>query len=268
MNNEERIWKLYKYTCKHNGLIYFGITSKTLQQRWKAGYRENPRLQNTINKYGEDEFIREVVLDNLTKDEACAEEIKHIAEYKATDKNIGFNISIGGTAPMAGRHHTEEAKKKFSETRRGENNSFYGKKHTKETREHLSEMFKGKKHTEEWKRGQSERAKLWHQTHENPMKGNHRFAGKNNPNYGKTGSKCPSAVAVNQFDLDGNFIKRFGSIVEAAHEFGLYNGSHISDVCRGKRKQCKGYIWKYATDVDVHFVDEDCDESEENADES
>ena len=116
MNNEERIWKLYKYTCKHNGLIYFGITSKTLQQRWKAGYRENPRLQNTINKYGEDGFIREVVLDNLTKDEACAEEIKHIAEYKATDKNIGFNISIGGTAPMAGRHHTEEAKKKIGES--------------------------------------------------------------------------------------------------------------------------------------------------------
>ena len=264
MNNEERIWKLYKYTCKHNGLIYFGITSKTLQQRWKAGYRENPRLQNTINKYGEDGFIREVVLDNLTKDEACAEEIKHIAEYKATDKNIGFNISIGGTAPMAGRHHTEEAKKKFSETRKGEHNAFYGKHHTEEAKKRMSEQRKGVKHTEEWKLEQSKRSKEWHKTHENPMKGNHRFAGEKNPMFGMTGSKCPSAVSVNQYTLDGQFIQRFGSIVEAANSLGLYNGAHISDVCRGKRKQCKGYIWKYATDVDVHFVDEDCDENEDD----
>ena len=256
MDNEERVWKLYKYTCKHNGLIYFGITSKTLQQRWNAGYRENPRFQNTINKYGTDGFIKEIILDHLTKDEACAEEIKHIAEFKATDKNIGFNISPGGTAPMYGRKHSEETRKKFSETRRGENNSFYGKKHSKETREHLSEMFKGRKHTEEWKREQSKRSKLWHQTHENPMKSNHRFSGEKNPMYGRTGSKSPVSVRVYQYDLNDNFIKKFDSLTEAAKEVGLYNGSHISEVCRGKRKNCAGYIWKYATEADENWEDE------------
>lgn len=89
------------------------------------------------------------------------------------------------------------------------------------------------------------------------MKWNHRFAGEKNPMFGMTGSKCPSAVSVNQYTLDGQFIRRFGSIIEAANSLCLYNGSHISDVCRGKRKQCKGYIWKYTTDVDVHFVDDD-----------
>ena len=40
-------------------------------------------------------------------------------------------------------------------------------------------------------------------------------------------------------------------------------------VCSSKypHKQYKGYAWKYATDVDVHFVDENCDENEEDADE-
>lgn len=128
----------------------------------------------------------------------------------------------------------------------------------------MSEQRKGVKHTEEWKLEQSKRSKEWHKTHENPMKGNHRFAGEKNPMFGMTGSKCPSAVSVNQYTLDGQFIRRFGSIVEAANSLGLYNGSHISDVCRGKRKQCKGYIWKYTTDVDVHFVNEYCDENEED----
>ena len=68
-----------------------------------------------------------------------------------------------------------------------------------------------------------------------------------------------AVISVNQYTLDGQFIQRFGSIVEAANSLGLYNGAHISDVCRGKRKQCKGYIWKYTTDVD-----EDCDENEED----
>ena len=106
--NSERVWKLYKYTCIHNGLIYFGITSKTLDERWRDKYIGNPRLHNCIMKYGKEGFIREIILDGLTLDEAAAAEIEHIAKYNATDKNIGFNISIGGTAPMAGRHHSEE----------------------------------------------------------------------------------------------------------------------------------------------------------------
>ena len=57
MDKEERVWKLYKYTCKHNGLIYFGITCKTLDQRWAEKYRGNPKLHNTIQKYGKKDLL-------------------------------------------------------------------------------------------------------------------------------------------------------------------------------------------------------------------
>lgn len=257
---EEKTWKLYKYTCIPNGLIYFGITCKTLDERWANGngYRSNSHLDRCIKLYGEKNFIKEIILENLTFEEACNKEIEYIEKYNATDKNIGFNISRGGTAPMYGRKHSSESCKKFSETRKGEQNGFYGKHHTEKTKEILREKNLGKKHSEEWKQEQSARAKEWHKTHENPMKDNHRFAGKNNPMYGIRGGEHPASVAVCQYDLNGNYIQTFSSIVEANKALGIKH-SHISDCCNGLRKKCKGYIWKYANkefNCEVKFIDE------------
>lgn len=124
-----RTFIVYKYTAKHNGLVYIGITSQSLKTRWRQGYKANPRLYNAIQKYGEDGFIKEILYKDLTKEEACQKEIETIALYDSTNPEKGYNISLGGTAPMWNRHHSEGTKKKFSETRKGENNSFYGKKH-------------------------------------------------------------------------------------------------------------------------------------------
>lgn len=123
---------VYKYTAKHNGKIYIGITSRGLEQRWKDGYRANPRLQRTIKKYGKEGFIREVLYDNLSKEDACQKEIELIAKYDAINPDIGYNIALGGTAPMYGKKHSEETKAKYHISRLGEKNSFYGKHHDRE----------------------------------------------------------------------------------------------------------------------------------------
>ncbi len=52
---------------------------------------------------------------------------------------------------------------------------------------------------------------------------------------------------VSQYDLDGNFMRSYGSVREASIAIGIkYDGS-ISMVCSGyrKRKTAHGYIWKY-----------------------
>jgi len=51
-------------------------------------------------------------------------------------------------------------------------------------------------------------------------------------------------VAVNQYTLDGVFIKRHLSIGLAAKEVNGGQGN-IWSVCQGKRKKHKGYLWKY-----------------------
>lgn len=50
---------------------------------------------------------------------------------------------------------------------------------------------------------------------------------------------------VNQYDLQGNFIKTWDSISEIEKE---YNVTHtaIRFCCLNKIKTCKGYIWRYA----------------------
>ena len=52
-------------------------------------------------------------------------------------------------------------------------------------------------------------------------------------------------IKVNQYTLDGEFIARYNSLVEASQ---IINGSPhcIGACCRGKTKSSGGYIWKYA----------------------
>lgn len=49
---------------------------------------------------------------------------------------------------------------------------------------------------------------------------------------------------VDQFDLDGNYIKTFNSVSDAARELNLHQ-SLISYCCAGKRKTTGGFIWKF-----------------------
>lgn len=51
---------------------------------------------------------------------------------------------------------------------------------------------------------------------------------------------------VSQYDKDGNFIKTFNTIKEAAQAVGLKSISAITNACTGLSKTSKGFIWKYA----------------------
>ena len=73
-----------------------------------------------------------------------------------------------------------------------------------------------------------------------------------NINYGTRNKKLSKIMRnyekfskkINQYDLEGNFIKTWGSIKEIWRETG-YTRSAISKCCRGIYKKSKGYIWKF-----------------------
>ena len=181
----ERKWCVYMHTNKTNNKVYIGVTSLKPQERWHkdgSGYKRNKYFWRAIKKYGWDGFEHIIFAEDLTKEEACKMEIGLIALYQSNNSSYGYNLSTGGEGggsgipwsdeqrkalsnkfkgrilsdewkakigkANTGKHHSEETRRKLSEQRAGELNSFYGKTHTQETKNKMSEIKKGKPVTE------------------------------------------------------------------------------------------------------------------------
>lgn len=199
--DDERKWCVYCHTNKQNGKKYFGITSRPVEERWKNGdgYRNQMVFWRAIKKYGWDNFLHEIIIDNLTEEEAKKKEIELIALYKTNcnryrNPAYGYNMTDGGEG-TSGRPLTEETRKKISESligremsqesRKKMSESKKGISFTEEHKKKISEGQLGKKYSEETKKKISE-SKIGKYTGEdNPNYGNHKLAGENNPMYGK-----------------------------------------------------------------------------------
>lgn len=168
---------IYKITNIINNKVYIG-QSNWLKKRigchknkLRKNIHENSHLQTSWNKYGEENFIFEII-------EICEEsllnerEMYWISFYNSSSKDSGYNKSLGGDGNR-GYKHTEETKKKMREnhanfereknpmykksvrdfmteeeyeiwrknislSRIGEKNHFYGKHHSEETKEKIS----------------------------------------------------------------------------------------------------------------------------------
>lgn len=77
--------------------------------------------------------------------------------------------------------------------------------------------------------------------------------GKNNPNFSKKMSKelYEKLLKINskpicQYSKQGEFIKKFNSISEAAKELNMKSSSSIQNCLYGKAKTAYGYKWQYA----------------------
>ena len=169
---------VYVHTNKINGKKYIGQTRQKPTKRWgKDGTGYKPKKDNTckfwnaIQKYGWDNFEHEVLFENLSLEMANLLEEELIKKYNTTDDDFGYNMRFGGdnrrlseeirekistarkghnygmigeNAPMYGKHHSEEARKKISKAIRGDNNPFYGKHHSEELKRQMCEL-RGKK---------------------------------------------------------------------------------------------------------------------------
>lgn len=149
------------------------------------------------------------------------------------------------------RHHTEESRKKISEANKG-------RIFSEETRQKLSEAAKNRPHMSEDTRkkisdslsGENNYNYKKHLSEDikrkisEGMRG--KFVGEKNPMYGKSGKDSPTAKSVEQYDLDGNLIRVWGSARQAAKELGIPN-QNISSCCsyKDKRITAGGFKWRY-----------------------
>lgn len=147
MKTQEKIYNgnIYKFENKLNGKIYIG-QSRCIERRYESHvYCDNPKyeLDRAIKKYGIDNFNYDILetfnttnLDEVNKwmDER---EDYYIQFYNCLNPN-GYNL-------LSNRHHPEFCeltRERISTSCLGNKNGFYGRKHSEETRKRMSESAK------------------------------------------------------------------------------------------------------------------------------
>jgi group I intron endonuclease len=178
----EKYGIIYIVINKINSKIYIGKKKIKNINEWKDYWGSGKLIQKAILKYGIENFKKEILEYCYSREELNSAEIDYIEFYNSTNRNIGYNLTIGGeggkTSDQHGAKRSEQAKLNMSFAQKGKTgnkNSFYGKKHTEESKlkmrlakigndfrknKKMSEEAKtkislamlGKKHTEETKR--------------------------------------------------------------------------------------------------------------------
>ena len=95
---------VYIHKNKTNGKVYVGMTNNVCRRWRNEGIEYKPPTEkdcnrpfwNAICKHGWNNFEHKVILENLTKDEACKQEKILIEYYNSRDRNKGYNIAEGG----------------------------------------------------------------------------------------------------------------------------------------------------------------------------
>jgi len=118
-------WKVY--TPKKQILEFFDYT--------KTGYRNCREVENRLIKY----FINDPHCLNAG----------YAGYYKPTPLTEERKRRISNS--LTGKTHSEETKKRWSQSRKGDKNGMFGKKHSIETRKKISDKALGRKHTAESK---------------------------------------------------------------------------------------------------------------------
>jgi group I intron endonuclease len=202
---------IYKITNRTNNKIYIGQTVRGLEERINEHLRHRTTyFDKMFKKSNVKDFIIEIIDSANSIEELNKKEIYWINKHNSLYPN-GYNMCRGGEN-TTGYKHKEESKKKMSISKSkmylGANNPFFNKTHSKEQKEKWSRDRKGMAHLTEEQR--------------NKLKETH--------------------VTKKVKNIDTGEI--FVSIKDAANQYNL-KATHISRVCKGKRKTTGGFRWSY-----------------------
>ena len=227
-----KICGIYKIRNKVNGKFYIGSSNNIISRFSRhrnalmKGTHPNVLLQRAYHKYGE-ENLEYLIVEKCTENEKLKREQFYIDTVKPQ-----YNISKSATAPMQGRKHSEETKKKFKKriVLRGKESPSYGKKWTPEQRKKLIEKRIGVKRSESFKKKMSEISKK--------------------KNRWKDLAPYIESKKESIVDNEGN---EFESLTEAAKFHGV-KPSTVCDVLKGRSKTInrKIKVW-YKTDPNIEY---------------
>ena len=206
---------IYKITNLIDGKVYIGLTTRTVEMRWKEHCRHDSlEVDKAIQEYGKYNFTIETLeeCDDSILDDREQYWINYYNSY-----NNGYNQTLGGR----------------------EENCIVTNK--------IGIVL------DLWSQGLTvnkivEATKLNVETVRS-------YLNKNGVDHQMIRDRANKALSkyhskpVLQYDLNGNFIKEWPSSKEAGNELKISAGN-IRSVCAGQRKTCANFIWKYKEDYD------------------
>ncbi len=163
---------IYCITCSISDHKYVG-QSKDLYKRknghfnaLKNNKHKNKHLQNAYNKYGVESFSFSI----LCYCEPVVNALNKMEQFWIDALHPIYNKAPVAGSPL-GVKMSEEAKRKMSESRKGEKGSFWGKNHTEETKKKMSLAKIGKKFSESHKNNMSisRKGKPFSEEHKNKI---------------------------------------------------------------------------------------------------
>ena len=233
---EIRNYTVYVHISPSNK-YYVGITKQKVTRRWRygSGYKQNKHFYSAIQKYGWNAFQHEIIANNLTKDEACKFEIALISVLKSNQKEFGYNKSAGGEG-SSGVIPTEEQRDK-------KRKRLKGRKRPKEVCERISQSKLGHGVSDETKQ-KIRHALIGHKISDQSREKLSKSA-KIRSKSGRTDIKCVCRPIL-QYDKNGNFIRKWDSILEATKGLNFKSHGSIDNVLSGRSKTAHGFIFEYA----------------------
>lgn len=210
------MYVVYQHRRKDNGQIFYvgqGILRRAYED---VKSRRNNNWTSVVDEAGG--FDVDILIDGLTRDESLKVEAEYIKKYGTIKHGSGLlvNERLSGTRGVeSGYKHSEEKKREISEKTK-----------------------KAMKDPEIYKKHMDSHLSYWAKP-ESRIKASQAMKGV------VSGEKHPQAKPVNQYTLDGQFIKMWSYARLAAKELNI-KPSGICVCCKGRKSQYAGYKWSYA----------------------
>jgi group I intron endonuclease len=225
----EKICGIYKIT-NPKGKVYVGQSIDIERRKFlysKLYCKTQTHLYNSLNKHGWDNHIFEII--ELCNESLLLEKEIYWKQYYLNLVNNNFNQVLftqlndgkGGTRSEDIKNKIGKANSKPKPEGFGDKMSkiHQGKKRSEQTKQNMSKAHKGhSRYNDEWRKSISESLKNKPKPYQNKI--------------------------VNQFSINGNFIKQYESITQASQISGV-GYCVISHCCRGKGKTTGGYVWRF-----------------------
>lgn len=253
--SKEKMYGFVYITTNHiNNKKYIGQKTYDKNNKWKSYLGSGIYLKRAINKYGIENFTKEIIEDCDTKEYLDEREKYWIEYYNAVKSDEFYNIASGGNGGETRVGYSEEQFRKSEEFRkkrareslpRGEKSGV-----SKLTELQVIEIIERLKNND----FTTDIAKDYHVSTEtiSSIRNHNTWTHLTNGivfddiSYHRK-ERVRKTKPVVQYNEDGNYITTYVSARVAEKETGI---SHklISSVCNGQKRIAHGFIWRFEGD--------------------